>query len=129
MSGDYITAGKKYSIDMPVNRRNKRLVDVITAFLFIIGFPVMLFLQKNPANFYKNVFSVLFRQKTWVGYAALSDELPVIRRGIITSTSLPAPLNELPEESLRKSDEWYAINYSAMLDLQKIRTGFKFLSY
>jgi GT2 family glycosyltransferase len=127
VSGDYITAGKKYRVAMPVNRRNKRLLDVIAAFLFIIGFPLMLFLQMKPANFYKNVFSVLTGKKTWVGYASLSNGLPVIRKGVITSTSLPGMLNELPEESLRKSDEWYAINYSAMLDLQKMRTGFKFL--
>jgi hypothetical protein len=80
-------------------------------------------------NFYKNVFGVLFGKRTWVGYATDLSGLPPIRKGIITSTALPAPLNELPPESLRKSDEWYAEGYSAWVDLQKIRNGFKFLYY
>ncbi len=127
VSGDYISAGNRYRIAMPVNRRNKRLIDVISSVLFVIFFPLMFFLQKKPAGFYKNVFSVLFRKKTWVGYAASPNGLPAIRPGIITSTSLPATLNELPADSLKKSDEWYAVNYSPLLDLQKIRTGFRFL--
>ena len=129
VSGDYVTAGKKYRIAKPVNRRNKRLLDIIIATLFIISFPIMFFFQKNPFRFYKNVFAVLFRKKTWVGYASALNELPPIRQGVITSTALPALLNELPDESLRKSDEWYAISYSALLDLQKIRIGYKFLYY
>jgi O-antigen biosynthesis protein len=127
VSGDYISAANKYRIGMPVSRRNKRLIDVIVSMLFIIGFPVMIFLQKNPVRFYKNAFSVLFGKKTWIGYATAARELPAIRKGVVTSTSLPASLNELPIESLKKNDEWYALNYSMMLDLQKIGTSFRFL--
>ena len=127
VSGDYIVAGKKYSIAKPVNRRNKRLLDIIIAVFFIISFPIHLLLQKAAYLFYKNVFAVLLGKKTWVGYTSTPNELPSIRRGVITSTAQPTLLNELPEESLRKSDEWYATSYSPLLDLQKIKNGYKFL--
>jgi O-antigen biosynthesis protein len=127
VSGDYISAGNKYRIDMPVNRRNKRLLDVIASILFMIGFPVLVFIQKRPAQFYRNVFAVLFGKRTWIGYATAVKDLPLIRKGVVTSTSLPASLNELPIESLKKNDEWYALNYSMTLDLQKITSSFKYL--
>ncbi len=127
VTGDYVAVSKKYTISKPVNRRNKRLIDICIALFFIISFPIHLMLQKSPSRFYKNVFAVLFRQKTWIGYALPLNALPVIRKGVLTSTAFPASLNELPDESLRKSDEWYAEGYSTLLDLQKIRSGYKFL--
>lgn len=129
VSGDYVTVSIKYNIAIPVSRRNKRLLDTIVSGFFIISFPVHLVLQKSPVHFYKNVFSVLFGKKTWVGYASAANELPPIRQGIITSTALPVQLNELPEESLSKADEWYAASYSVLVDLRKLRNGYKFLYY
>ena len=129
MTGDYVAAGKKYNIEKPVNRRNKRLLDITMAVLFIVSFPFHLLLQKKPFKFYQNVFAVLFRQKTWIGYASVSINLPSILNGILTSTSLPVLLNELPEESLRKTDEWYASGYSVLQDLRKIKKGYKYLCY
>jgi GT2 family glycosyltransferase len=129
LSGDYVAAGKNYSIAKPVNRRNKRLTDIMISILFLVSFPVHLFLQKRPIRFYKNVIEVLFRQKTWVGYAGSPQGLPLIRKGVLTSTALPAILNELPTDSLMKSDEWYATGYSAIIDLQKIRRGYSYLYY
>jgi hypothetical protein len=68
-------------------------------------------------------------KKTWVGYATEENDLPPIKKSVISSTSLPIKLNGLPNESLLKSDEWYATGYSALLDLKKISRGFKYLYY
>ncbi len=129
MSGDYVAVGKRYNIGQPVNLRKKRLLDILTSVFFIISSPVHLAFQKKPARFYKNVFAVLLGKKTWIGYSVASEELPLIRKGILTSTALPAPLNELPRESLENIDDWYALSYSAMQDLKKISRGYKHLSY
>jgi O-antigen biosynthesis protein len=129
MSGDYVAAAKKYYIAKPVNRRNKRLLDILVSAFFIFSFPLHLVLQKNPVGFYKNVFNVFTGKKTWVGYSLNDNRLPEIRTGVICSTALPAELNELPEESLQKSDEWYASEYSVLMDLQKIKTGYWYLFY
>ena len=128
-SGDYVSISKKYEIDKPWNQRNKRLLDICIALFFIFSFPVHIFLQKKPLHFYKNVFLVLLKQKTWVGYAGNMDGLPALLNAVLTSTSLPAVLNELPAESLRNADEWYASGYSVLLDLQKIKRGYRYLFY
>jgi GT2 family glycosyltransferase len=128
ISGEYLSASDKYTIANPVNKRNKNLVDAVVAIFFLLTFPIHLVLQKKPFRFFKNVFAVLFLQKTWIGYAAPPGKLPVIRKGVLTSTTLPQSINDLPTESLYLSDEWYATYYSAATDIKKIIRGYKYLS-
>jgi O-antigen biosynthesis protein len=128
-SGDFIANSKKYKIGMPLERRNKRLLDIIVSILFILAIPVLIFVKKRIAAFYKNVFAVLAGKKTWIGYATENNGLPIIKTPVITSTALPKKLNDLPAESLLKSDEWYAAGYTAITDLKKIGRGFKYLHY
>lgn len=128
-SGNYVSISKKYRIGKPLNQRNKRLLDICIAMFFILGFPIHIFLQKNLFKFYKNVFSVLFKQKTWIGYAGNATGLPPLLTPVLTCTSLPVKLNELPAESLHNADEWYAASYSVLLDLQKIKKGYQYLDY
>lgn len=128
VSGDFVSAGKKYNIDKAIHRRNKRLLDMGVAGFFIISFPVHIILQKAPMRFYKNVFSVLIKQKTWIGYAGDTNGLPILLPAVLTTTCLPAGLNDLPSESLRNTDEWYATDYSVLRDLQTIRRGYKYLN-
>ncbi len=127
-SGNYLAADKKYTISTAVNRRNKNLLDASVAIVLLLSFPVHLFTQKKPLQFLKNIFTVLFMQKTWVGYAA-KNNLPTIKTGIITSTTLPAVLNDLPVESLLLSDEWYATAYKTSTDIKKIIRGYRYLCY
>ncbi|MGG9964029.1 glycosyltransferase family 2 protein [Ferruginibacter sp. SUN106] len=129
ISGEYLSVNDKYTITNPINRRNKNLLDAAVAIIFLLSFPVHLVLQKKPLRFFKNVFTVLFMQKTWIGYAAITDKLPPIKKGILTSTTLPASLNDLPVESLLLSDEWYATYYSAATDVKKIIRGYKYLGF
>ena len=72
---------------------------------------------------------MLTGKKTWVGYASEATGLPGLKAAVITSTALPKALNDLPAESLQKSDEWYAAGYTALTDLKKIGKGFKYLHY
>ncbi|MBL7700938.1 MAG: glycosyltransferase [Ferruginibacter sp.] len=128
-SGGFIALSKKYNIGMPLQRRNKRTIDISVSLLFILAVPVIVFVKKKIAGFYNNVFAVLTGTKTWVGYANENKELPVIKPSVITSTALPKTLNDLPKGSLQKSDEWYAVGYTAITDLKKIARGFKYLHY
>jgi hypothetical protein len=128
-SGGFIAHIIKYRIEMPLQRRNKRLLDIVVSILFLLAIPVIIFIKKNAAHFYKNVFAVLTGKKTWVGYATEAKGLPVIKAPVITSTALPAMLNDLPVESLQKSDEWYASGYTTLTDFKKIGRGFKYLHY
>ncbi len=126
-SGGFIANATKFKIGLPLQRRNKRLLDIIVSILFLLAAPIIIFIKKNVAAFYKNGFSVLSAKKTWVGYAGEAKGLPPLKKSVITSTALPAMQNDLPVESLQKSDEWYAIGYTMMTDLKKIVRGFKYL--
>lgn len=128
-SGDYIANSIKYPIEIPLQRRNKRLLDIVVSIFFILTFPVIIFIKKNVTAFYTNAFAVLSGKKTWVGYAAETNNLPKLKSSVITSTTLPAALNDLPAESLQKSDAWYASGYTLITDLKKIARGFKYLHY
>ncbi len=129
IGGDYVSGEKKYTISNAVNKRNKRLAEVLIAVLFIISLPVHLLLQKRPWGFLKNIVHVLQGKKAWVGYAAPSSELPALRPGILTSTALPTEINTLPTESLKISDIWYATGFSVYTDLRKLWRGYRYLGY
>jgi GT2 family glycosyltransferase len=128
-SGDFIANAINHKIGLPLQQRNKRLLDIIVSIFFILAVPLLIFIKTNGTAFYKNVFAVLAGKKTWVGYATEANGLPAIKAPVITSTALPKALNDLPVESLQKSDEWYAAGYTAMTDLKKIGKGFKYLHY
>ncbi|MFM2326351.1 MAG: hypothetical protein RIR31_553 [Bacteroidota bacterium] len=129
ISGKYVAGNNKYTIANAVNRRNKNLLDAVVSVIFLLSFPVHFLTQKKPFHFFKNVFSVLFLQKSWIGYAVIANKLPVIKKGVLTSTALPQSINDLPIESLYLSDEWYATFYSASTDIKKIIRGYKYLWY
>ena len=84
------TAGDLYIIDVnsigkPKNKRNKRLFDVLSSFIFIILSPVLILFQDNKAGFLKNCFSVLFATKSWVGYGSdKHDHLPKIKPSVLS---------------------------------------------
>jgi hypothetical protein len=129
MSGQYVAHNNRHIIGSPVNRRNKNLFDVLIALALLLSLPVHLLLQKKRGGFIKNLFDVLLRKKTWVGYAAGGAGLPAIKKGVLTSTSVPAAINKLPLESLQLSDEWYASSYSAAADFYTLMRGYKYLGY
>jgi O-antigen biosynthesis protein len=84
------TAGDLYIIDVnsiskPKNKRNKRLFDVLSSFLFIIISPILILFQNNKTGFLKNTFSVLLNLKSWVGYGTDEHEhLPKLKPSVIS---------------------------------------------
>lgn len=84
------TAGDLYMIDVNAisksrNKRNKRLFDVLAAMFFLIFSPVFIFIQKEKAGFIRNIFSVLFGTRSWVGYGKEENEhLPKIRSSVLS---------------------------------------------
>lgn len=129
ISGQYVADHSRNIIASPANKRNKNLFDVLVALTLILSLPIHLMLQKKPGGFIKNLLSVLLRKKAWVGYAGPAAGLPAIKKGILTSTSVPASVNKLPAESLQLSDEWYASSYSVAVDFNTLLRGYKYLGY
>jgi len=85
-------SGELYVVDLnvinkPVNRRNKRLLDVTISLFFLIISPLLILLQKEPHHFFKNIWDILKGKKSWVGFATQDNskyikQLPVIKKGI-----------------------------------------------
>jgi O-antigen biosynthesis protein len=76
------------NITSNANKRNKRLLDVVTSTVLLITSPVFILLQHNPAGLLGNVLKVLAGRMSWVGYEPtslqLSDQqLPGIRAGVL----------------------------------------------
>ena len=126
-SGKFISSDKKIVLSLPISKRNKNFIDAITSIIFLVTFPVHFITQKKPIRFFRNVFDILFLNKTWVGYALPEPLLPKIKNGILTTTGLPAVLNTLPPESLKAADKWYAIDYEVWEDVRIIWRGYKYL--
>lgn len=127
-AGNYISKDSGFRLTQPVSRRNKTLADVIIAFLFLITFPLHLIIKSRPLLFLENVLSVLFLEKTWIGYALQEKDLPGLKPGVLTTTGLPAALNTLPDKSLHATDTLYAKSFHILIDIKIVWLNYKLLS-
>jgi GT2 family glycosyltransferase len=118
------TAGDLYVIDInsvtkPVNRRKKRVLDLLLCGTFSVASPVLLFLQSKPLRFLQNILAVSFGRKSWVGYAPDAskdrDALPAIRPGVLSPASIVADNSDA--ETRRRLNMIYAKDYKAFNDL------------
>jgi hypothetical protein len=99
----------------------KRLVDVCIALTGIVSFPIQLVFVRKPFSFFGNCIAVLFGRKTWIGYAAVEKNLPLLRKAVIACNGIPVSAKqELPKESLQMVDYWYARDYEPATDLKLV---------
>lgn len=112
------------SVQLPENRRKKRLLDVALCVLFFLLSPIIMLVQKRPLGFFSNLIYVLKGSHTWVGYASSRDEqshLPRLKEGVIkTSWSNNSA-------HCRKMDVLYAKDYRISNDLRIIMANFSYL--
>lgn len=128
------TAGDLYAfginaITKPTNQRVKRLFDFLLAILLLALSPVFIWFMKSPLGLIKNIFLVLFGQKTWVGYvkAMNADQnfhLPKISEGVLNPTDGFAA-GEPDEEGLLKLNMLYAKDYRVANDINIVFKGFR----
>ncbi len=116
------------SISKSVNKRNKRLMDVLLSILFLVTSPVLFCLQKNPVGYLKNIFTVLIGKTSWVGYynkiSSADSGLPKIRKGILNPIDLVAN-KKLDDSTIHRLNSLYAKDYHVNTDLNIIRHGWR----
>jgi hypothetical protein len=126
------TSGDLYVIDINTitkleNRRNKRMLDILLSLTLFIFFPVEILLVKNPFGLLRNIFSVIFGFKSWVGYS-MKDEsdvhLPAIRMGVLTPEDAFTG-KEIPSEIHQRLNMMYARDYKLGNDLNIIIKAFR----
>lgn len=127
------TSGQLYTIDIQfniayhLNRRNKRLLDIILAVLLLFTFPIHLLFQKKKGRFLPNIFHVLLGKKSWVAYAAPQNfNLPKLKAGILSPISA-LDLPKLDQPTIERLDFFYAKDYKLEKDLDILWKGYRAL--
>lgn len=115
-------------INKPANRRNKRLVDILMSFVFLLFSPFLVWFFKNQKRFFRNLFSVFIGKLSFVGYATIHHssnlKLPKIKRGILPAT-LMVENGNLDDDAISRLNLIYAKNHSYIMDLKLIFKHFK----
>lgn len=104
--GDLYTVELQYNIQLPINRLLKSLLDLLLALLFL-PFSPFIALFSGRLIILSNIYQVLMRKKTWVGYIQEDlaiQALPRIRPGI----AAPVAFDTIPNLS---QDEKHSINF------------------
>ncbi len=124
------TAGDIYILDINTitaveNVRNKRILDFILSFIALTLLPILIFLQKHPLKFLKNIFLVMLGKKTWVGYVHGSKEalfgLPKIKPSVLPNTNI----TNLTEVLIKKVNLIYAKDYRLTKDITAITKNWR----
>ena len=126
------TRGDLYTVDInavdrTANRRNKRLLDLFLSLTFLIISPVVIFTQKKPMGFLKNIFKVLWGTCSWVGYYPLQSQmhqLPRIRKGILNPIDSIKFKNH-EDDTISQLNLLYARDYNLLKDLNIILFAFR----
>ena len=119
------TAGDLYvievnSITKPQNKRNKRLLDVLTSLILIIVGPIIIWKQNNKLQFVKNVLYVLAGTYSWVGYGKYINKLlPEIKPSVLSPACL-LKANEIDNPKATLLHLRYAKDYSVEKDVRII---------
>lgn len=122
-NGEAITSETNFNLERPSNRRIKRLIDIITACLMLLFFPLHFFFAKKPVQLLRNCFDVLFGKKTWIGYSNSSNPaLPRLRQYVVSTNGIFK--EEKDDHSI---NYWYAKNYEPIHDIRLIVKNYRHL--
>lgn len=123
--------GELYVIDInsilrPVNKRNKRLLDLLLSCSFFPLFPILMFAIRNPLGMIRNIIDVISGKRSWVGYAPTANQninLPKIKEAVVSPAD--SMKQELDEETVSRLNSLYAKDYSVYKDLDIVRKSWR----
>lgn len=128
--GDLYTIDINFAIARPAAKRNKQLVDLSLSVLFLLTLPVHLLFVNNRLNFLKNIFSVLFLQKSWVGYLNREIDnrhLPNLKKGVLSPMNGLLNKQTVSDNTAKRLNLLYAKHYQVANDLLLIWRGYQHL--
>lgn len=129
------TAGDLYTVDFnnitkQHNLRKKRLFDIAASLILIPLLPFLLIIIPKGKGVFKNVFSVFFGFKTWVGFHYRDDvntlSLPRIKKSVLSWFLVNSAINDLPE-TIEKQNLIYAKDYRLWNDFIVLVKGFRYI--
>lgn len=128
--GDLYTIDINFAIARPAAKRNKQLVDLSLSVFFLLTLPVHLLFVNNRLNFLKNIFSVLFLQKSWVGYLNReidNKHLPNLKKGVLSPMNGLLNKQTVSDNTAKRLNLLYAKHYQVANDLLLIWRGYQHL--
>ena len=118
--GELYTVDVRFNITDDVAKRNKRLLDLLFAFLFMATLPVLIIVLNQRIGFIKNLVSVILGNKSWVGYnSASSKSLPKLKSGVVPNDQSFVG-KDLSDNSRYKLNFIYAKDYQLFRDVKLI---------
>ena len=126
-AGELYTIDIQFRITQAIQRRNKRLMDVLLTLLFFVFSPLLILLVKKPVGLLKNCWAVLWGRKSWVGYIATeqtANTLPVIRPGVLSPLDA-IRLSKVNAPTIQRLNFLYAKDYDTIDDFPIIWRGFR----
>lgn len=117
------TAGDLYifninALSEPIKQRQKRVLDALTGWFFLLLSPIMIWFFKHKMQLLKNAFHLILGKITCVSYGktgATASELPKLKKGILPPFN-PQLVND--EQMIEKMNLLYAREYHLLLDIQ-----------
>lgn len=127
-SGDLYTIDRRFNLSDFAQVRNKRLVDIAGALIFLLLFPFTFFMVKRPGSFIATCLKVLLGKLTWVGYATAVpvNYLPHIRPGAIEPYNILTGYDP-SKEVKTQINRAYAQHYSPLTDITLLLKNYKYL--
>ncbi len=116
-AGDLYTTDISFEIATPSSKRNKRLVDMMAAFLFLLLSPVLIWFVKNKGAYIKNSAAVLLGRKTFIGYTC--ENLPLLKKHCWPVYPMQKEI-VVPKEIEAHLNLLYAKEYNPWVDIQLI---------
>jgi GT2 family glycosyltransferase len=126
-AGELYTIDIRFQIAYPLNRRNKRLVDVLLALFFLLTYPLHLPFVNTPGRFFGNILAVLSGRKSWVGYEPVEGQasnLPKIKPGVLSPLDALSVQN-INEPTIQRLNFLYAKDYQVSRDLEIVWKGYR----
>ncbi|MCQ2294911.1 MAG: glycosyltransferase family 2 protein [Bacteroidales bacterium] len=103
-----------HTVVSPLNRRNKRLLDVLTSFFLVILSPLLFWPQHRKRSYFQHCWQVMCGKRTWVGTDGIET-----KPGIFSpEQALTCSVEQISPEVREKLHLRYLRNYKLVNDLQ-----------
>ncbi len=119
-AGELYTIDIQFNISTPMQQRNKRILDILIALVFLAISPILVFFTKRKLLIFSDIFAALSGKKTWVSYAncnGKTKDLPRIKKGILNITN-GFDFPNLSESTIQRLNFLYAKDYKPILDIE-----------
>ena len=124
-SGEAMAAYRQYVMADSEQQRRKRLLDVGSALILLISFPIHFIIHPQAATMLMNALQVLLNRLTWIGYKTQAAHLPPLKSSVLNAAGIPHHSNSLPYDSQLLTDEWYAETFDVLTEFKMLVKSYK----